>query len=248
MNLATGVLSEQLASPRHRLISRLGLLLAVSLLLLTALLLHTSFHSLAVTSVFSGFYGIGDDVGRRAAAANAQDTAPNQGLGQDHVIVNLSSVGNHLEDFVRNESLSSVNNGSSLHGTTTEAIFGRNFCPHSSTTEEANNGVSDGNGDSKVLLLQKGEERPNDKRISFGENKIMNQSEGDCDLFSGKWVRHYSRPYYPPGSCPFVGRDFDCQRNGRPDHAYLNWKWQPTACPLPRSLLLHFLLLYQCLG
>ncbi|PSR84832.1 Protein trichome birefringence-like [Actinidia chinensis var. chinensis] len=60
-----------------------------------------------------------------------------------------------------------------------------------------------------------------------------NGSFGKCDLFDGRWVRDDSKPYYPPVSCPFIDRDFDCHRNGRPDDGFLRWKWQPYGCDIP---------------
>ncbi|GAB4839759.1 hypothetical protein Ancab_020469 [Ancistrocladus abbreviatus] len=54
-----------------------------------------------------------------------------------------------------------------------------------------------------------------------------------CDYFNGGWVRDDTKSYYPPGSCPYIDRDFNCQHNGRPDDGYLRWKWQPYGCHIP---------------
>ncbi|XP_039018118.1 protein trichome birefringence-like 2 [Hibiscus syriacus] len=63
-----------------------------------------------------------------------------------------------------------------------------------------------------------------------------------CDLFDGRWVWNgRSKPYYRPGSCPYIDKDFDCQRNGRPDNGYIKWKWQPNRCELPRLNATDFL-------
>jgi hypothetical protein len=46
---------------------------------------------------------------------------------------------------------------------------------------------------------------------------------------------------YQPGSCPYVDDAFDCQRNGRRDSDYLNWRWKPDGCDLPRFNATDFL-------
>lgn len=56
-----------------------------------------------------------------------------------------------------------------------------------------------------------------------------------CDLYKGSWVKDDDEyPLYQPGSCPYVDEAFDCQRNGRRDSDYLNWRWKPDGCDLPR--------------
>lgn len=57
---------------------------------------------------------------------------------------------------------------------------------------------------------------------------------GKCDIFNGKWVRDEGKPYYPPGSCPHIDKDFNCYENGRPDDEFMRWRWQPKDCDIPR--------------
>ncbi|CAA0833710.1 Protein trichome birefringence-like 2 [Striga hermonthica] len=63
----------------------------------------------------------------------------------------------------------------------------------------------------------------------------------NCDVFDGRWVRDDTMPYYPPGSCPYIDRDFDCHANGRPDDEYVRWRWQPYDCEIPRFNATDFL-------
>lgn len=62
-----------------------------------------------------------------------------------------------------------------------------------------------------------------------------------CDFSTGEWVRdenHYGRFYTE--ECPFLDPGFRCRRNGRSDVDYLNWRWQPKECDLPRYVYVYF--------
>ncbi|KAG6434988.1 hypothetical protein SASPL_106635 [Salvia splendens] len=55
-----------------------------------------------------------------------------------------------------------------------------------------------------------------------------------CDIFSGNWVWDESYPLYQSQDCMFLDGGFRCSENGRPDHFYTKWRWQPKDCNLPR--------------
>ncbi|KAL8143141.1 hypothetical protein V2J09_016173 [Rumex salicifolius] len=58
--------------------------------------------------------------------------------------------------------------------------------------------------------------------------------EIDCNIFDGKWVWDETYPLYDSKDCLFVEEGFRCSENGRPDHDYTKWRWQPNNCNLPR--------------
>ena len=57
-----------------------------------------------------------------------------------------------------------------------------------------------------------------------------------CDAFAaGRWVWDASYPLYDAARCPFIRDEFACARFGRPDTAYLRYRWQPEPpCAQPR--------------
>lgn len=74
-------------------------------------------------------------------------------------------------------------------------------------------------------------------QVSQETNVSGDPSSSKCDLFSGKWVfDNQSYPLYKEQQCTFMSDQLACEKFGRKDLSYQNWKWKPHQCDLPRSL------------
>uniref|UniRef100_A0A5B7ABA5 Uncharacterized protein n=1 Tax=Davidia involucrata TaxID=16924 RepID=A0A5B7ABA5_DAVIN len=59
-------------------------------------------------------------------------------------------------------------------------------------------------------------------------------SDGECNLFDGRWIPDESYPLYNASECPFAEQGFNCLANRRKDRGYLKWRWKPKNCDIPR--------------
>ncbi|CAL0321690.1 unnamed protein product [Lupinus luteus] len=62
-----------------------------------------------------------------------------------------------------------------------------------------------------------------------------------CHIFSGKWVPYTEGPYYNNETCLWIIDQQNCKKFGRPDSEFLQWRWKPDECELPRFDATQFL-------
>ncbi|KAD6120328.1 hypothetical protein E3N88_11599 [Mikania micrantha] len=64
---------------------------------------------------------------------------------------------------------------------------------------------------------------------------VTSSQSSECDFFSGKWVLdNNSYPLYKDRECKFMSDQLACNKYGRQDLSYQQWRWQPHHCNLPR--------------
>ncbi|PON75982.1 Altered xyloglucan 4-like [Trema orientale] len=56
----------------------------------------------------------------------------------------------------------------------------------------------------------------------------------NCDLFTGHWIPELRGSLYTNSSCTSIPDSKNCFKNGREDMDFLNWRWKPEKCDLPR--------------
>ncbi|KAG2243062.1 hypothetical protein Bca52824_095093 [Brassica carinata] len=245
---------DQLLSARRRnILSRFGLGIAASLVLLTLLsLTNSSFSVPFVSPLLQGLRNSNlNNNPSSSVSPRFNSSSPNQVEEKKPEVVPVPSFesGQQTRDTgPKNTSLSGEGEVSSFEsgqrsGVTVkdpslsedDKVSGRN----DQNTLEANATISVGNNSSSFVSDLGGRFVP--ANASKGDSGSMEEDRSrgsyeDCDIYDGNWVRadDETMPYYPPGSCPYVDRDFNCHANRRPDDGYVRWKWQPNGCDIPR--------------
>ncbi|XP_026414487.1 protein PMR5-like [Papaver somniferum] len=96
----------------------------------------------------------------------------------------------------------------------------------------------------QITKLHKQKPPNSSSKSHKGNNKrkpVVPPNQESCNIFVGSWVQDDSYPIYQSSNCPIIDPEFNCQQYGRPDSAYLKYKWQPSGCNIPRFNGLDFL-------
>ncbi|KAL8039061.1 hypothetical protein ABFS82_10G011000 [Erythranthe guttata] len=93
--------------------------------------------------------------------------------------------------------------------------------------------------DQNDVILEEQDSRVEEKRIARNVERKTGVSSDDsvsrCNLFSGRWVfDDVAYPLYDEKKCSFMTNEFACEKYGRKELKYQNWRWQPHQCDLPR--------------
>ncbi|ONI30409.1 hypothetical protein PRUPE_1G249700 [Prunus persica] len=180
---------------------------------------------------------------------NQQKNSDNGSLIPEKGKVLSSNGGGTIVEIAHLGNSSELLKNGSLHGEEGRVIGNFSLSDiedvHAEKTIEGSLSKNSSNEDDKVTENKRkksvretahlGNSKEKNKIIDYDSQlrKMQTDSYQKCDIFFGKWVRDDSKPYYPGGSCPYIDRDFNCQLNGRPDNAFIKWKWQPNECDIP---------------
>ncbi|KMS96424.1 hypothetical protein BVRB_9g225240 [Beta vulgaris subsp. vulgaris] len=70
--------------------------------------------------------------------------------------------------------------------------------------------------------------------VTFNSTEKAETQKAECDMFHGRWVYNAEqKPSYDAMTCPFIEKSLSCQKNGRPDFEYENWRWEARDCDIP---------------
>ncbi|KAK1368780.1 TRICHOME BIREFRINGENCE-LIKE 22 [Heracleum sosnowskyi] len=65
--------------------------------------------------------------------------------------------------------------------------------------------------------------------------QIPLKTEEKCDIFEGKWIQTgKNESLYSSTKCAWIPDWKNCFKHGRKDIEFVNWRWKPHACELPR--------------
>lgn len=89
---------------------------------------------------------------------------------------------------------------------------------------------------SYVCLANSGHLRSRDNSTVRVMKEAGKSQKCNYNMYKGSWVYDDSYPLFDSLTCPFIRKEFDCLKYGRPDRLYLKYRWQPSNCKLPRYI------------
>nr|GMD96984.1 protein trichome birefringence-like 2 [Ipomoea batatas] len=241
----TDQLSQYASPPRKKVVSGCGLGLAAAFIVASVLVLNFSVKTPFLAPVFQGlnsswsfsFSGVRSCCNSSSSVegrtgdfgdahfGNFSEKLRNNGSFGSEELKNVSQIDksvNFTTVITKGSALESNVSGSSLETGKNESIPIEGL--YGLTDGAPQNSSTDNRGG--LFVVENGTNAQNGSELLRG-------FYGDCDIYDGEWVRDDTKPYYLPGSCPYIDRDFDCHLNKRPDDKYVKWKWQPYACDIP---------------
>ncbi|KAG8366092.1 hypothetical protein BUALT_Bualt17G0040000 [Buddleja alternifolia] len=260
---------QYLSSPRRKVVSPFGLGIMLSFIVFSAVLFHISFKGPIFIPVLNTFGSQSNSSLLSwpfSSTFSSSSNVTGSGYNNDSssIVQSLQSpVNETLEsnftgsikslDLVNSDVKDKVFERAHLGNETEKLKNGSEIGKNAILVNGSGVGVELGIGNVKNGSVVGGDEHtlsvanaevPKDGDL---RNKGLEASTADkrsykeCDIYNGRWVRDDTKPYYPPGSCPYIDRDFDCHLNGRPDNEYVKWRWQPYDCDIPTLNMTDFL-------
>ncbi|KAF5740350.1 putative Trichome birefringence-like 22 [Tripterygium wilfordii] len=112
--------------------------------------------------------------------------------------------------------------------------------PFYSSRNPVNNAIPNKLDDTDQKLQLITEPQNDDEKPQLIEPQEKGGDE-NCDLFKGHWVPDLKGSLYTNYSCSTIPESKNCFRQGREDKDFLNWRWKPDQCDLPRFDSIKFL-------
>ncbi|KAL6567805.1 hypothetical protein OROGR_001473 [Orobanche gracilis] len=244
MDLKKLTFSDQfLSSARRKVVSPFGLGVLFSFIVLTVVLFNISSKGPDFNPVFQRLYSFGSHSNNSSFLSwpfrpSTDNTTASCNKNTDLVNSEVSEnahMGN-VSEKLKNRSFIVGGGGKVVKRDENVGDFSNNVKNESIGGKE--NGLKNFGG-AKVDFPEGTDDLRNNLTKGFDATSV--RSFKNCDIFNGRWVRDDTKPYYPPGSCPYIDRDFDCHFNGRPDTEFVKWRWQPYDCDIPRLNATDFL-------
>ncbi|XP_073146226.1 protein trichome birefringence-like 2 [Henckelia pumila] len=241
MNFKNLTFSDQLPpfalSQRSKIVSRFGLGVVLSFIVLSVLPFNISFKTPLFNPVLQGLHRFGSRNNSTFPFSSPSNFSPaldGTSACNDSTIVGDSQHPVGLNETLQANGVRSDQSPGFVNSREKDEVFKNDHVvPESQNSKNRSFVVGQeiGRNSSSSYLVDSSENVKNEDKNVYLNSSTCSYKE--CDIFNGRWVRDDTKPCYPPGSCPYVDKDFHCLLNGRPDDMFVKWKWQPYGCDIP---------------